>query len=111
MAGACSAGSISPPSRTSSRRSAGGSAAAIGDFGCGSVILDLWAARLFRARSGILFYRLLVLLGVILTQRMTDEFLVQIDAAQIGMPGEANAVKIPGLALQPVGARPDFAHG
>src|SRR5271163_4426195 len=58
------------------------------------------------SRSGIGFNRLLVVLGVVFAQRMADEFVVEIDAAKVGMAIEADAIEIERFALEPVGARP-----
>src|SRR5271155_2934907 len=52
------------------------------------------------SRSGIGFNRLFVVFGVVFAQRMADEFVVQVDAAQVGMALEADAVEVEGFALQ-----------
>src|SRR6266516_789367 len=43
---------------------------------------------------------------VVLAQRVPFELRVHEDAAEIGMPGEADAEHVPHLALGPVGALP-----
>src|SRR5262245_66691370 len=43
---------------------------------------------------------------IVLAQRMADELLVQEQAAQVGMAGEAHAEHVPHLALEPVGDGP-----
>src|SRR5215469_5362366 len=63
-------------------------------------------AGFFGSWSGIGLERLFVVLGVVLAQRMAREFVVEVDAAEVRMAVEADAVEIEGLALQPVGAGP-----
>src|ERR1035437_3000623 len=46
-------------------------------------------------------------IDVVLAQRMTDPDVPEQDAAQVGVPLEADAHHVPGLALVPVGGRPD----
>src|SRR5579875_3041629 len=61
-------------------------------------------------RAGVGLDWLLMALIVILTQRMTDELVVQIDPAQIGMAAKINPVQIVGFALQPIRAGPHADH-
>src|SRR6185437_9935317 len=53
------------------------------------------------SRSGIGLNRLFVVLGVVFAQRMADEFVVEIDAAQVGMAVEADAIEIERFAFEP----------
>src|SRR5437762_2098400 len=77
---------------------AGGGASVLSKVPCSSV-----------DRVGLAAHeRLPLLFGVVLAQRVPDELGVHEDAAQIGVPLEAHAVEIVGLALEPVRARP---HG
>src|SRR5678816_2393615 len=46
--------------------------------------------------------RLALLLRVVLAQRVADELLVEVDATEIGVAVEADAVHVVGLALLPV---------
>src|SRR5664280_2577498 len=48
---------------------------------------------------------------VVLAQRVTDEIVLEQDAAQVGMPEVLDPDHVPGLALVPVGGRPDAGHG
>src|SRR5690349_14607937 len=62
--------------------------------------------RLRRIEVRAAHQRLPALLRVILAERMPFEFLVEIDAAKIGMTVEPDTVEIPGLAFEPIGPPP-----
>src|SRR5262249_50714157 len=51
--------------------------------------------------------RLTLLLGVVLAQRVSLELLVEVDASQIRVALELDAVHVVGLALEPVGTHPE----
>src|SRR5882757_7177618 len=54
--------------------------------------------------------RLALLLRVVLAQRVALELLVKVDALQVGVAVEDDAVHVPGLALEPVRTRPQRDH-
>src|SRR5439155_11239114 len=54
--------------------------------------------------------RLTLLLGIVLAQRVPHELRIHEDPAQVRVALEAHAVKIEGLALEPVGAHPHRAE-
>ena len=60
----------------------------------------------FGSWSDIWLDRLFVLFGVVLSEWMADEFVVEIDSLQVRMPLEADTVQVEGLAFQPIGAGP-----
>src|SRR5207248_3596449 len=55
--------------------------------------------------------RLALAQAVVLSQRVTLELFVEQNAAEVGVAGEANAVKVPDQALPPVGALQDAGRG
>src|SRR5581483_8647923 len=87
---------------------------------CSDIVRSLNAGRSRRARSlpEVVVHRVAVhgaraddrlaaLLRVVLPQRVSLELLVEVDALQAGVPVEPDPVEVPGLALEPVRARPD----
>jgi hypothetical protein len=64
------------------------------------------ATGFFGAWSDIFLDGLLAVFGVILSEWVADEFLVEVDAPQVRMALEANTVHVEGLSFQPIGAGP-----
>src|SRR6266478_4875732 len=83
------------------------SGGSVGPAAIALLLARLGALGLLRRDVALRDERLALLLRVVLAQRMTLELLVQIDAAQVGMTVEDDAVHVVRLALEPVRAAPD----